>query len=317
MEYLPLGCFGKAPCDRGYLEYNTSLTSSRTLRTWIREGFKEARLDPEGEGKNDFREGDGRRFLLDIPDAGELLAGVIGPSTDMQPRENVLALFAHVPRKKHQKHPHLLPLALEPVWSALEDSRNHLLEIVTKDAFEDYLLGTKVPAPASPPDVKSEYLRMQKDSAGRIFSREAGASLDTFWKNFPDVVGRVRKAGRASTFAVELPVSRDSLEASFEISFWVDLLNHQFLWKSFQPSVFLERSAGTVRNVVLLYGGGLPTSIYEPLMGATKRSGQLLKPCSETGSLAVDPENRQASDNEVEEISFEKMLVEKYRRRTA
>jgi hypothetical protein len=314
MEYLPLGCFGKAPCDRGYLEYNTSQKSSRTMRTWIREGFKEARLKTEGEGKNDFREGDGRRFLLELPDAGELLAGVIGPSTDMQPRENVLALFTHIPRRSYSKHPHLLPLALEPVWSALEDSRNHLLEIVTKDAFEDYLLGTKVPAPAPPGEVKAEYLRMQSDSVHRIFQRGDGVSLSTLRKNVPGVAGQIRKAGTGSTLAVEFPVSEDLPIASFEISFWVDLLNHQFLWKSFQPSIFLERSAGTGRHVVLLYGGGLPTSVYEPLMGPADRYGDLLAPCLETNLSPTEVENRAVFENGEEELSFGKMLAEKFPR---
>ncbi len=315
MDYLPLGCFGKAPCDRGYLEYNTSLTSSRTLRTWIREGFKEARMTPEGEEPRQFREGNGRRFLLDIPDAGELLAGVIGPSTDMHPRENVLALFTHFSRRPYQKHYHLLPLALQQVWSALEDSRNHLLEVITKDDFEDYLLATRVPAPASPGEVNAEYLRMQKDSISRIFRPGNGASLSALRKNMTDVADRVRKAGNSSTLAVELPLSMDPLEALFETSFWVDLLNRQFFWKSFQPSIFLERKPTMGRNVVLLFGGGLPVDLYEPLMGAEGRRAALLNPSH--GSNGDGEETSQhdgPGENVAGDPSFERILGEKFSR---
>ena len=63
MDYLPLGCFGKAPCDLEYLEHNVRFTSSKRLKSWIREGFKTARLSEDGRGKNDYRESGTQAFL--------------------------------------------------------------------------------------------------------------------------------------------------------------------------------------------------------------------------------------------------------------
>ena len=278
MEYLPLACFGKAPCDLEYLEYNVSYPTSRKLKTWIRDGFKTARLSREGDGKSrPFRESNGSAFLLGGADSGEWVAGTVGPSTDQYPRENVLALFTHIPRRFYGKAYHLLPMALAQVWNAVEDARRHLLEVGTLDAFEDYLLQTRVPAPEASTQSKSDYKRMQKETVERIFQRSDGARIDELQRNLPQVVKQLRAVKGQGSMAVELPVSTDPASACFDVSFWIDLFNRQFLWQRFHPAVFLDVDPRAPdRSVTLIYGTPEPRH-YAPIMGDPD-PGSILRP---------------------------------------
>lgn len=278
MQYLPLACFGKAPCDLEYLEYNVSYASSKKLKSWIRAGFKRARMTPDGEGSRDFRESHNCGFLLGGADAGEWVAGIIGPSSDEYPRENVLALFTHMPRRAYGKSYHLLPMALAPVWHALDDSRNHLLEVMTLDSFEDYLSSTKVPAPSEPARSKTEYKATQREAFHRIFDRSDGANPDSLHANLPQLVAGLRRVKGGGMLAVELPVSRDPADACFDVSFWIDLLNHQFLWHRFQPTVFLPLEPANLNRTVVLVYGELSPELYAPIMGDVTENGLILRP---------------------------------------
>lgn len=300
MQYLPLACFGKAPCDLEYLEYNVSYPSSRKLKSWIRDGFKLARMAPDGEGSREFRESRNCGFLVGGPDANEWVAGIIGPSTDEYPRENVLAVFTHLPRRPYAKSYHLLPLALTSVWHAIDDARSHLLEVSTLDSFEDYLLSTRVPAPSDPNHSKNEYKATQREAFHRIFDRADGADPESLQAQLPQVVAGLRKVKGGGSFAVELPVSTERSDACFDASFWIDLLNHQFLWHRFQPAVFLPLDPVNDRRTVVLVFGGLGPELYASIMGDVTENGLVLRPAAasrgETPDGATDSPAPQTPD---------------------
>ena len=280
MEYLPLGCFGKAPCDREYLEHNVSFGTTRKLRSWIREGFKLARLAEDGNGRNDYREAGVRGFLIGKPDADEWIVGVLGPSTDSEPRDNVLAVFTHLSRRTYSKGYFVLPIAVASVWRALDDTRQHLLELQTVEDFKEYMRANRVPAPGLPPQSNADYKSRQRDDVQRVFERQDGARLDLLESNFRDVVERIRDKATTS-LAVEFPVSRDTDDAAFDAAFWLHLVNAQFIWRKRWPAIFMDLpSREQDRSVVLAYGA-LDPVLYGPIMSGNRLAGQLfLRPAA-------------------------------------
>lgn len=306
VDYLPVGCFGKAPCDLEYLESNVATSSARKLKKWIREGFKAARQSENAEGRNDFREVGARCFLLNGSNGDEWIAGVVGPSTDQYPRENVLSVFAHVPRRAYRKAYAVLPLALAPVWHALEHARQQLLELATVDDFRDCLETTMVPAPVAPIQSTNEFQSRQREAVDRVFDRQDGACLDALERNLSAVVSRLRSRERASV-AVEFPVSREVDEACFDASFWIHLVNRQFLWRKHSPSVFLDLEHGDRDRFAVLVYGEPEAAQYRPIMGPERRSEGLLRPSTDE---TVRPGGADASS--ASGISFKELLNRRF-----
>jgi len=265
MDYLPVGCFGKAPCEGDYLTHDVSSAAARMLRHWLREGFKGARLTEDGS-ESDFAEGPGRRLLIAPADANRWLAGVVGPSEDSHPRKNVFAVFVHLPKRLYAKSYHLLPLALAPIWASLEDTREQLLEVLSRDSFFDMLTGSRVPPPITPAEAKIEYERHTAGDPCEMLECGNGGMLDRLSQGLADMV---KKSGNSSRepIAACLPVSRDRATGAADCSFWIDLINRQFWWKSFQPAVFLSRGIGDQPPSVVLVYGSLDPDFYPGIIG--------------------------------------------------
>ena len=265
MDNLQVGCFGKAPCEGDYIEHDVSSVATRLLRRWLREGFTDARQTEDGS-KSDFLEGPGRRFLLAPPDANRWLAGVVGPSEDSHPRKNVFAVFVHLPKRLYAKSYHLLPLALAPIWASLEDTREQLLELLSRDAFREALAGSRVPPPADPADAKIEYERHTAGEPSEVIDCADPASLERLSHGLAEMV---KKSGNSSRepIAAQLPVSRDRAAGAADSSFWIDLINRQFWWKSYHPAVFLSRGIGDQAPGVFLVYGTLEAAFYPAILG--------------------------------------------------
>jgi len=309
MDYLPLGCFGKAPCDREYLEHNVSFGSTRKLRSWIREGFKLARLAEDGKGRNDYREAGTRGFLIGRPDVDEWIVGVLGPSTDSEPRENVLTVFTHLSRRTYSKGYFALPIAVASVWNALDDTRRHLLELQTVDDFKEYMRANRVPAPALPAQSQADYKARQKDDVQRVFEREDGARLDRLQSNLRDVVDRIRDKATTS-LAVEFPVSRDIDDAAFDAAFWIHLVNAQFTWRKKWPAVFMDLQPGNRDRSVVLAFGDLDPALYGPIMSGNRSAGQdFLRPAAGAAAGAVEEAGPDAPVGG--SVSFKELLERK------
>jgi type VI secretion system ImpM family protein len=274
MDYLPVGCYGKVPSWREYIEHEIRYAVSRDLRRWLRDGFEGARLTEDG-GESGFEEGAGRRFLVAPADSSEWLAGVVGPSEDSAGREKLFAVFAHLPRRRFAKAFHLLPAALVPIWRALEDTREQLIETLSKEAFDEAIRSSRVTIPEDPATLRSDYERHLAGPAAALF-RDGLAGPDALASGLPETIARIKES-KKTPVAVRLPVSAEVQDAAADVGFWIDLVNRQFLWKEFQPSVFLSRQAGADPDVVLVYGN-LEVDLYPDLLGA-EPGDRVLRPC--------------------------------------
>lgn len=256
-DYLPVGCYGKAPCWREYLEHEVVHPVSRRLKRWLHQGFDEARLTHDG-GDSGFEEAATLRFLVAPEEGNEWLAGVVGPSADTGGRRKFLAVFAHLAKRRYQKSYHLLPIALTPTWRSLDATRSQLMEAVSRESFEDLLHANRVPWPTAAAELEPDYQRHLGEAAAGIDPAALGPAIR-------EVRDRV-KATRNEPFVVTLPVSDDLELAAYDAAFWIDLVNRQFFMKSYRPSIFLAPRGE--RNDLFLVYGELQTPIYEALMGA-------------------------------------------------
>ena len=112
---LAVGCFGKLPFWREYLEGGARSTSSRELREWLREGRELLVLESSSDNQQEVTDqafGAHLRVLLSLPGAEDLLVGVVRPSRDGGGRHAPFSVFARLPRKAYGKHYALLPSAL-------------------------------------------------------------------------------------------------------------------------------------------------------------------------------------------------------------
>lgn len=298
MDYLPVGCYGKVPSWREYIEHEIRFPVSRDMRRWLRDGFEGARLTEDG-GDSGFEEGIGRRFLVAPADSSEWLVGVVGPSEDSAGREKLFAVFAHLPKRRFTKAFHLLPAALVPIWGALEDTRAQLIETLTKEAFDEAIRACRVALPEDPATLRSDHERHLAGPATVLF-RDGSGGPDALAAGVPEIVARIKDL-KKEPVAVRLPVSTGIQDAAADVGFWIELVNRQFLWKAHQPSVFLARPAGADQDVVLVYGD-LAVDLYPDLLGA-EPGDRVLRPCGSTGG-----EQSVAQD----ETTYEAMLKKKY-----
>ncbi len=279
-RYVRVGCFGKLPFWPEYLEEELSFASSRWLKSWIHRGRELVQLERD-EGAPAVTESRQHRFLLAAPGAPELLAGVIGPSSDLGSRRAFpFALFAHLPKRRYLRHYPLLPLALAPVWEALEDGWRTLAEVPSEGAFRETLAGLQAPLPADGGALRGDYEAGLLETAERVFDeRSDGAAWERLVGGMPEVLARIKAGADARTALVELPISGGTSEACLDAAVWLDLLNRQFWLKRLEPSVFL---AGGNADRVALYCLGLPDDEdYAYLLGAGPSTSEVLRPAQE------------------------------------
>lgn len=287
--FLSTGCFGKLPCYGDFLEVGAAQPTGRALKEWIFAGREGVGMEREESGAGAPSERVGRRFLFGLPGSVELVAGVIRPSVDQGERRRFpFALFTYVPRRLYGRHYELLPMALGPVWEALGEAWDNLAGVATRAAFDEVLASTRVPAPAPVKDVRASYEAVLPEAVNRIFDRNEG-NLGALFMNLPSLVGRLRKGTAEEGLRVELPVSRGGGVACFDASFWLDLLNRQFLWKRFEPAVFLAEGSAEGNCGVLFIFGILAAQLYPLVMGCEGAELEVARPAFLTGAAESAP----------------------------
>jgi hypothetical protein len=283
-EYLVAGCHGKLPFWPEYLDVNVALPVSRAFRDWIRDGRQAAGMGSDSLDGRVPLETSRLRFVYGPSGTSELLAGVIRPSADIGGKRSFpFSVFVHIPRRNWSRSYALLPLALDAVWDALDDIWDSLSTVTSQQAFREILASARVPAPAAAAAVKSAYEAGQDQGAKRTFESGDGASVDSLRINLPEMLKALKS--NPSRVRLELPVSADQELASYDAAFWVDLFNHQFFWKRFEPAVFIEGSPRQPdRKAFLLFGDPEPGD-YARVMGMANASGVFQRPAhSPTGS---------------------------------
>jgi hypothetical protein len=283
-EYLAAGCHGKLAFWPEYLDVNVGLPVSRAFRDWIRDGRQAAGMGSESADGRVPLETSRLRFVFAPSGTSELLAGVIRPSADIGGKRSFpFTVFAHIPRRSWTRSYSLLPMALEPVWDALDDIWDSLATVTSQQAFREILDSARVPGPAAVAMVKGAYEAGQDQAAKRTFESGDGASVDSLRVNLPEMLKALKS--NPSQVRLELPVSVDQESATYDAAFWVDLFNHQFFWKRFEPTIFLEGSPKQPdRKVFLLFGDPQPGD-YARVMGMASAQGAFQRPAhSPTGS---------------------------------
>lgn len=277
-HYLPLGCFGKLPCYGDFLEGNLMYPTSRALKEWVLEGREAVGLESQVVETARPKETSRRRFLYGLPGSMELVAGVIRPSADQGGRRSFpFMVFAHFPRRQYGRYYGLLPLALAPVWDALDDAWDSLANVATKAAFQEVVASTLIPPPAAVGEVRTSYEGLQQEPAEKTLSRH-DSSLDALLRNLPDLFRELRKGSNGEGLRLELPASADPAGACFEASFWIDLLNRQFMWRRFEPGVFLTEGGAEKNAQVLFVFGILHARDYPMLLGCEGAEATVVRP---------------------------------------
>jgi hypothetical protein len=88
---------------------------------------------------------------------------------------------------------------------------------------------------------------------------------------------------------LELPTSSDQDASSFDAAFWVELVNHQFFWKRFEPSVFLEGAPRCAERRVFLMFADPAASDYPRIMGMTDQTGVFQRPAHARDGAVASP----------------------------
>ncbi len=310
-SYLPIGCYGKLPCARDFLSWNVSFPTSLAIKNWLHAGnttllhaqdagpdIVETHLGSPGVIvpaqeretareviRDDVRGETARlRVLFGLPGSVELLAAVVRPSTDQNGlRSFPFAVFTHFPRRLYGKRYALLPLGLAGVWDALDDASDNLAGLATRAAFDEFVSAALIPPPAPLAETRAAFERQTTQSARTMFDREDGATYDALVRNLPDFVAALRE--EKGGLKIQLPVSSDLERSGYDAAVWMALFNHQFLWKRFEPNIFLdEAKAQKSRNVLLAFGPPSGAD-YALIMGCG--SGEVARPAlSSAGEVA-------------------------------
>lgn len=263
--HAPVACFGKLPCYGDYLRVNVSQPTARAVQELMLHGRQGQPAGESGSGEaggcRDAAIETRLRILFGLPGSRELLVGVLRPSRDSGGRHFPFAIFTYLTRRAYGRHYALLPLALAPVWEALDDTWDCLAEATTREDFAERLESVELPELEEVKDARGEYQGRMREGVRRAFEGSNGASPAHLAGNLS---GLVKRLHGGEDLSVQLPVSRDLGEACFDASVWVDMLNRQFRLKRFEPSVFLdERPAVAGRWVVLRFGETGPSDYLD------------------------------------------------------
>jgi len=261
-ETFPVGSFGKLPFWPEYLELGTGFPTSQALKQWLHQGREEAGLSGEGLGRTDVELHANLRLLVGLPGSTELLVGVLRPSKDAGGRHFPFVTFTHLPRRLYGRHYALLPLALAPVWRELDEAWDSLASMASKDAFREVLEELKVGGPVALRQAQNDYRSRQGETADRLFDRDDGASLDRLNENMAGFLDELKKSGADGGLRLQLPVSGDVDEACLDASIWIDLLNRQFRFRRYDPSVILDATPGERARLAFLKFGALDPGDY-------------------------------------------------------
>jgi hypothetical protein len=167
-------------------------------------------------------------------------------------------------------------MACEPVWDALDDIWDSLATVASEPAFRELLASARVPAPSPAGIVKSGYDAGLSQAAARIFDQGTGASVEALRANLPEILKSLK--AKPADVRVQLPASPEQESASYDASFWVDLINRQFFWKHFEPTIFIDGASRQAdRRVLLLFGDPAPGD-YAQVMGMVNAQGTFQRP---------------------------------------
>jgi len=286
-EYLVAGCHGKLPFWPEYLDVNVALPASRAFRNWVRDGRQAAGGSQDGHVPPETSR---HRFVFAPGGGSDLLAGVIRPSSDIGgKRQFPFSAFVHVGKRHWSgKSYSLLPIALEPVWDALDDLWESLATATSEPAFREIITAARVPTPRPAAIAKAAYDSGQDQAAAPVFDAASGASVEALRANFPDMLRALKH--NAGDVRLELPTSSDPDGAAFDAAFWVELINHQFFWKRFEPSLFLEGAPRRSDRKVFLLFGDPAAEDYPRVMGMADQPGVFQRPAhARDGAAASAP----------------------------
>lgn len=287
-EYLVAGCHGKLSFWPEYLDVNVALPVSRAFRTWIRDGRQVAGMGAESLDGRVPPETSRLRFVFAPEGTSDLLAGVIRPSADIGGKRSFpFSVFAHVPRRHWSRSFALLPMALEPVWDALDDIWDSVATVASEPAFREILASARVPGPTAAAVVKTAYDAGQGTAAARVFESGDGASVEALRANLPEMLKMLKAS--PTDVRLELPASAEQELAAYDAAFWVDLFNRQFFWRRFEPTIFLDGAPRqTDRKVFLLFGDPVPAD-YPRLMGMANAQSTFQRPAHSSSGSATPP----------------------------
>ena len=304
-SHMPIGGFGKLPCYGDYLKVNVSQPTARAIQDLMLHAKQELAVSDDGSGEGGYRDvaiESRLRILLGLSGSKELFVGVLWPSRDSGGRHFPFVVFTYLTRRAYGRNYALLPLALAPVWEALDDTWDSLAEATTREDFKERLETTELPHLAEIKDARGEYQGRMREDVGRIFEGSSGASPVHLAGNVPGLLKELRGGAGVS---VQLPVSGDLAEACFDVSVWIDMVNRQFRLKRFEPNVFLDERPGVSgRWVVLRFGDTRPYDYLE-IVGRPA-GGEFMRPAHSTdGSGEEDPSSSK-------EMTYEDLLAVRY-----
>jgi len=197
-------------------------------------------------------------------------------------------VLTHIPRRLYGgKSYSLLPLALAPVWDALDHAWETLASVAGRDAFREVLSSLRIPPPAPSRETEEIYRSHQKDKLGGLIGRADGASAERLAANMPELVAQIRRG--AGALRVVLPVSGDLEAACLDTSFWADLINHQFMLRRVELSVFLDESPRQTERKVLLAHSPLTPADYAIIMGGADSAAGVLRPAHPAAGQPAPP----------------------------
>lgn len=283
---LPLACFGKLPFWREYLTGGAVHPTSRALREWLHRGKEALGLENGEEGVKDEAFNAQLRVLIGLPGSKELLVGVIRPSNDAGGRHFPFTVFTHIPRKVFGKQYSLLPMALVPVWEALEDAWSALAAVASHEAYEEALASNSAPGLAPVTEAKGDYQGRLGEDATHLFEGDPASSPRALMEQMPEVLLALRKSGGVGGAHLQFPAASDIEEACFNASLWIDLVNRQFRLRRFEPSVLLDAKVNAAQRRVFLKFGSPEPEDYLDVMGATART-KLVRPARSSDSTTT------------------------------
>lgn len=277
-DFLPISAFGRLPYLTGIHEVRTGFPVVDELSKWLDDSLKPflgvgAEREREREWLWSLKQ-EGRPFLVNLRNGSLLVAGLLSPSDSWErPRKPaVFVLFTLIPRRQYESRYGTLAMALEPVWSALQDAWIAVTHAPDRSAFLEEMESWRVPNPGSRKDL-GDVLDAALERQAMTLVGQWGVSWQDFLRERIGVLVDDLSEFECGEkpLLVELPPAAELHEACFSLAFWSEMINRQFRKRHFEPSFFLRPRDEKGRLVPMFLFGEPSPDLFEVVVGPETR----------------------------------------------
>jgi type VI secretion system ImpM family protein len=285
-DSFPIGCFGKLPFHKEYIQANIHEPEAQHFLKWMDEGARYLKSF-SGSSQNAYSQ---RYQLIFCPKkSAKFLTGHIRLSSDSL-RSYPFAIFSTCNYKGFAGHFSLLPHLFAQFWDEL---RNFMSKpFADLQSFHAHLRELHIPIPPTPSKDKEEFLSITIGTKLNVLWNALFGTADDprklhILQNLWTVLSPYRKGSHHEIpIALRIPLSSKIIPPPVQIFFWLEVISRTLKRIDIAPSLFIPepQEDATAQAFYIFFREPQPSD-YRDIMENSEESEKINNLCGDWGFL--------------------------------